>query len=313
MTTTLYTSKELSNERYHSPEFPQASGSVLAAIHADCPAAWRYGEPKESACMAEGISAHVALLEPALFESKYARGIDPADYPNALVTGKDLEGFCRDSGIKGYSGKKKEELIDFIIGLGEKVEILDIIERDHAAHCAENNIEVIPAKVFDTVKKMRDVIFLNGYGDLLADGHTEMSLINEDSDLKCRFDFVGSYGIQPVIVDYKTTSSAHPELFGAQAHRMHYWLKMALQRDLFVDYYGVEPRVILLAQSTKPPYLVQAYELTKDQIAVGREQYMEAHRLYNRCIESNAWPAYSGGIIELQTPGWAARQYQFEE
>lgn len=315
MTTTIYTSKELSNERYHSEEFPQASGSVLAAIHADCPAAWRYGEKKETACMADGIAAHVALLEPEEFEKRYVRGLDPADHPGVLITGKDLEGWCRAAGIKGFSDKKKAELIEFVLDKKQPTEIVkiwDLMVSDFEVKATENNQQVIKPEIYDTVKKMRDVIFLNGYGELLANGHTEISIINEDLDLKVRLDFAGEY-FGPVITDYKTTSSAHPEIFGAQAHRMNYWLKMALQHDLFLSYYGVEPKVILLAQSTKPPYLAQAYRMTKEQLEVGREQYRLAHKLYSQCSKENVWPAYGGDIIDLQTPGWVSRQYQFED
>jgi len=54
---------------------------------------------------------------------------------------------------------------------------------DFEAKATENNQQVIKPEIYNTVKKMRDVIFLNGYGDLLADGHTEISIINEDLDL----------------------------------------------------------------------------------------------------------------------------------
>src|SRR5690554_3424508 len=110
----IYSSEQLSNDRYHSEEFPQASGSILSEIYHDCEAAWRFGEEKESKAMSTGIAAHAAMLEPELFESTYCRGIDPDEYPDALKTNKDLEAWLKDKGIRGTSGKTKEELLNMI-------------------------------------------------------------------------------------------------------------------------------------------------------------------------------------------------------
>jgi len=307
-----YTSNELTSDRYHSEEFPQASGSILAAIHATCPAEWKYGEPKESDAMGLGTAAHAILLEHDDFARRFARGVDVNDYPDALITNKDLERWLKESGIKGYSGKSKSELIEMIEATGEHPQIFDKIEGDFLALCEENKMIVVPSKMFDAIVKMRTVIFQNGYGELLSHGETEQSVIDEEDGLKCRFDYVGVHGDDAVIVDYKTTSSAHPETFGAQALRMNYWLKMALQYDLFVKAYKVMPRVILLAQSTKAPYVAQAYEITKEQLDIGREQYQAAKRLFDRCKEANVWPAYGGNVQPLQTPSWAARQFGFD-
>lgn len=307
-------SAELTNETYHSDAYPQASGSILAIIHADCPAVLKYGEEKESKPMALGVAGHVLLLEPERFDAKFIRGLDVADYPEALVTGKDLEGWCRDGGIKGYSGKKKDDLIAWILANkspSEQVLIWDLKTLEFETEAQLKGVTVLPFETYDTVKKMRDAIFLNGYGELLKDGKTELSIIDEDSNLKCRFDFASVAG-RPIIVDYKTTTSSHPELFGRQAHNMHYWLKMAIQKELYIKAFGVEPEVVLLAQSTKKPYIPQAYFLSDEQLEIGREHYQMAHKIYEQCVKTNVWQAYGGGIQELQTPPYLAKQYGFD-
>ncbi len=304
----IYTSKELPMERYHSEEFPQASGSILAAIHADCPAAWKYGEPKETDAMSMGTVAHAMLLEPEEFDKRFVRGLSESDYLSALFTNKDLAAWLVNAGIKGSSGKTKEELIAMIDATGEQPPIWDRMVKNFTDFSEAQGLEVVPAKTYDTVQKMREVIFNNGYGELLSGGDTEVSLVNDHMGLKCRLDFVGD----SVIVDYKTTSSAHPDNFGAQALRMNYWLKMALQQDLYAAHFGEFPVMILLAQSTKPPFIAQAYEMTEEQLSIGREQYQQAKALLDRCKEAGVYPAYGGGVRQLETPGWAARQFGFE-
>lgn len=307
-------STELTNEAYHSEAYPQASGSILAVIHTDCPATLKFGEEKESKPMALGVAGHVLLLEPERFEAKFIRGLNVADYPHALVTGKDLEGWCREAGIKGYSGKVKQDLIKWILenkDPKEQVLIWDLKLLEFETDAQLQGKSVIPFETFDTVKKMREAIFLNGYGDILKDGQTELSLIDEEGNLKCRLDFA-SCGRRPIIIDYKTTTSSHPEVFGRQAHNMNYWLKMAIQKDLFIKAFGIEPEIVLLAQSTKKPYIPQAYFLTDEQLEIGREHYQMAHKIYEQCVKTNVWQAYGGGIQELQTPPYIAKQYGFD-
>ncbi len=320
MNTTLYTSSELSNERYHSAEFPQASGSQMAEIVDTCPAEYIGGERKESASLINGTGLHCCVLEPKLFKDTYARGIDASEYPEALVTGKDLEGWCRDAGIKGFSGKKKEELIAFIQAnsAGENVQILDVIIAEHAA--ANEGKIILNPDAYDMVIKMRSALKKGGY-TFTPEMQVEVSCITEI--LKCRWDILvpagemapdGTITKNGEIWDLKSTINVKPEKFGLQSEKCLYWLKMALQHDLYEQHFGVAPdRVVLLAQSKKPPYLPQAYKLTKQQLEVGRDMYMGAYALLQECQASGVWHGYGGGVIDLPTSGRAAYEFGFED
>jgi hypothetical protein len=309
MTTTLYTAKQLTADRYHSEEFPQASGSVLAAIYSTCPAQWKYGEPIESKAMAFGTASHAFLLEPGEFDSRYVRGIDPADYPDALVTGKDIESWLKECGRKGYSGKLKAELIAMAKEDPNHPPILDDIVAQHIEAAGER--AVVPFADYDTIGMMRKTIEANGYGYVFAPGggESEVSIIGDD--LKCRIDRLLNRG-NGEIWDYKTTTNVEPRAFGAQAFRMNYWLKMAVQADMFERHHGHLPdKVVLLAQSTKQPYLSVGYELTADQLNVGRKQYTGALKVLQYCNQSGNFPSYTkgGDTVELETPKWAAFEF----
>lgn len=303
----LYTSQDLPAEAYHSDKFPQVSGSILAAIHETCPAEWKYGEKKESAAMQFGTASHAALLEQDRFYSEFIRGIDPAEYPEALTTtNASMEKWLKERGIK-CSGMDKEALIDAIDATGESPVILARLYESHAKQAEETGATVVPAKDYDTIVKMRDALHRNDYDGVLKNGQVELSCIGDD--VKCRWDFVDLE--RPRIVDYKTTTSANPELFGNQAYKMNYWLKMAFQADIFEAKFGEFPEVILYAQSKKPPYIAVPYAMTAEQLQVGREQYQAAKAIYDRCVESNVWPAYGRGVQELVTPVWVAKSLGF--
>lgn len=320
MTTTLYTSAQLSNERYHSSEFPQASGSQMAEIIDTCPAEYIGAERKESAALINGTGLHCCVLEPKLFKETYARGIDASEYPEALVTGKDLEVWCRDAGIKGFSGKKKEELIAFIQAnsAGENVQIFDVIVAEHEAANAGKTI--LKPDAYDMVIKMRSALKKFGYV-FTPEMQMEVSCISEN--LKCRWDIlVPSGAISPdgtitkngEIWDLKSTVNVKPEKFGLQSEKCFYWLKMALQHDLYEQHFGVAPdRVVLLAQRKTPPYLPQAYKLTRQQLEAGRDMYMGAYEYLQECKSSGVWPGYGGGVIDLPTSGRAAYEFGFED
>jgi len=314
----IYSATQLSNDRYHSEEFPQASGSVLNAIYQDCEAAWRFGEEKESAAMSTGIAAHAAMLEPELFDATYCRGIDPDEYPDALKTNDHMKAWLKSKGIPGYSSKDKEGLLDMIdAAVSPEVPAPQIMVRMIEAEqelAILTGITVVPPKAYDTVKRMREYLFNNGYDRYINGGQSEVSLVDVDGNMKVRIDKIifhddGTYEIW----DYKTTTSAHPEKFGAQAARMGYYLKMAMQADAYEKAYGAPPaRVVLLAQSTKPPYIAQAYEMSHEQLQAGRDMYQGALKQYELSMRTNSWPAYGGGVLPLWTPPYVARDLGFE-
>lgn len=307
MTITLYTSAELSNERYHSDEFPQASGSQLFAIHERCPKAWKFGEKKESTAMAFGTMSHVMVLENSEFAKRYSRGLDIDDYPDALKTNSAMESWLKDRGVK-CSGKSKAQLIDLIKSTGENVIIWDEIVKLHAE--LNSGQIIVPPKDFDTAHKMRTALFehdLENEMYFFGGTENEVSLIGDQ--FKCRIDSISKGN---VIVDYKTTRSVSPEFFGSEALKRGYWLKMALQADLFESYFNSVPTVILYAQEKTAPYLCKPYRMTDEQLDVGRAQYQAAYNLLKECEASGKWVDY-GGLDDLPTPAWAEREYGFSD
>src|SRR5699024_5136269 len=118
----VYTPEQMSNEDYHS-EAEHVSGSALCTIHEFSPAHWRFGDKKETPALEFGIASHAALLEPDKFASEFVRGLDKDDYPNALTSDAAMKSWLKERGIKGYSTKTKQELVEMIRKTGEDVDI----------------------------------------------------------------------------------------------------------------------------------------------------------------------------------------------
>lgn len=310
MTFKVYAPDELSNEDYHS-DTEYVSGSALCKIYLDSPAAWRFGDHETTPALEFGIASHAALLEPEKFDAEFVRGLDKSDHPDALTSDTAIKSWLKEKGVKGYSNKSGDELLALVDMTGESVQIwsrlLEEFEQD------EDGKVIIKPADYDKIMQMRAVVFADEvYARRLSTGFAEYSILGELDGVKVKIrpDIMTEHG---EIWDYKTTASAKPEKFGKSAYDYGYLLKMALQHDVFAAAYGKPPSgVTLLAQEKKPPYIAQAYELTTEQLAIGRQQYKSALQLYKRCRELDSWPAYGGGMMTLQLPEFIYKKHQGE-
>ncbi|WYC18287.1 exodeoxyribonuclease 8 [Citrobacter phage vB_CfrS_K1M] len=314
----VYLNNELSNEQYHA-DTEHINGSGLWNILDRCPAAWRYKdeEDEQSKALVFGTGSHTALLEPERFDAEYARMPVVDDFPKdkdgnrtVLVTTSDMNSWAKERGIKGLSGKTKDEVIKIIQATGETVQIYDVIREE--AEKAATGKSMLEGDDYDAIMQMRAVIHANSYySSLLAGAYAEVSILGElNGELsKVRFDCLTKGGD---IIDYKTTVSAKPDEFFRHAARLGYFMKMAMQHDMFVAAYGHAPRSVnLLVQEKKAPFIPALIRLTDEQLRIGRIQLNGAMEIYKACKKANSWPGYSMGnpVIEMETPEWFKKQF----
>lgn len=308
----VYLNNELSNEQYHA-DTEHINGSGLWNLYDRCPAAWRYKdeEDEQSKALVFGTGSHTALLEPERFEAEYARMPTKEDFgAELLVTVSDMNSWAKERGIKGLSGKTKAEVIKIIRSTGEPVRIYDE-ERLFAELNAKGRI-LLEGDDYDAIMQMRAVIHANSYYSILLSGaYSEVSILGEllGESSKVRFDCLTRGGD---IIDYKTAVSAKPDEFFRHAARLGYFMKMAMQHDMFVEAYGHAPRSVnLLVQEKKSPFIPALIRLTEEQLRIGRIQLRSAMEIYKACKKANSWPGYSMGnpVIEMETPEWFKKQF----
>jgi len=308
----VYLNNELSNQEYHA-DTEHINGSGLWNILDRCPAAWRYKdeEDEQSKALVFGTGSHTALLEPERFEAEYARMPTKEDFgAELLVTVSDMNSWAKERGIKGLSGKTKAEVIKIIRSTGEPVRIYDE-ERLFAELNAKGRI-LLEGDDYDAIMQMRAVIHANSYySSLLSGAYSEVSILGEllGESSKVRFDCLTRGGD---IIDYKTAVSAKPDEFFRHAARFGYFMKMAMQHDMFVEAYGHAPRSVnLLVQEKKSPFIPALIRLTDEQLRIGRIQLRSAMEIYKACKKASSWPGYSMGnpVIEMETPEWFKKQF----
>lgn len=108
-----------------------------------------------------------------------------------------------------------------------------------------------------------------------------------------------------VLIDYKTTVDASPEVFAKRAAEYGYHLQEVWYRDGVEAYNGQQPPMVFLVQEKTAPFRVAVYELDAQARRVGRELAAAARSVFRDCTATGDWPAYDPGLVTLSLPGWA--------
>lgn len=332
-----FTNDEMPNDFYHDKEawtFDYVSGSSLGKIHSSCLAKWRFEENEPTAALEFGTQAHTNFESNELFASTYRRAPFVEDFKDAITSQAAFAAKLKSFGLTGTSGKQYPELCKIYADCGEDLNVMwieDLIAQSKAAH---DGVELVKAEDYDACVSMRKVLeSIPEYAQLMNDPAAmhELSLFGKINgvNVKVRLDYCATIsdpemikllGYNPdihpeivLILDYKTTTSANPHEFDRKAFDLGYYLKMALQRDLFVKVFE-ETRpvaVVLLTQEKKAPFLPLARPMTKEQIIHGRKQYMSVIHQYEISSRDDVWPSYANGapFVHLQTPDYIKRQH----
>lgn len=344
----VFTSAELPNEEYHNPKSWTAeytSGSNLAEIHASCPAAWKFKQRDENAKpLVFGTQSHTNFESAELFAKAYRRAPAPEDFENLITSQTALAAKLKSFGLKGTTGKQYPDLIKMMVDCGEDLNVLWLIEMIAESQARADGVELVAAKDYDACVTMRKVLesipehnacmnsptaqrelsifgTINGVKVKVRLDHVDV-VKNVEATLITGYDEKGQPIWEPiiypeaiVITDYKTTMSANPLEFPRLAFNHGYYLKMALQHDLFKKAYPEETRPVvvrLLAQEKKEPFLPLAFRMTSEQLKIGRLQYMSVINTFAVCSAHDVWPSYANGApeVDLDTPDWVRKQFK---
>lgn len=105
------------------------------------------------------------------------------------------------------------------------------------------------------------------------------------------------------ISDLKCVQDASPLRFPWQARRMGWAAQLAWYSD-GIELAGMDCRPsYLIAVENSPPFNVQVYEMTDEDMDFGRRQYEGWFTKLLECEASDNWPAYSDSILPLNVLG----------
>lgn len=141
---------------------------------------------------------------------------------------------------------------------------------------------------------------------LLTGGENEMTFVARDPEtsiwLKARTDKVHlGHG---VVVDYKTSGSAHPQDFASRVYDQGYYIQDPWYRDVIGMATGETMRqFVFVVQEPKPPYALSINTLGQQDVEWGRLQSGRAIDIFARCLASGRWPGYGRNQVTMKA--WA--------
>lgn len=336
------TSEEMSNDEYHAKDTwveDYVSGSSLSDIFSTSPASWRFSQKQPSVALEFGTQSHTNFESKELFEKTYRRAPMAEEIKDCITSQAALATKLKSFGLTGTSGKQYPELVKMMADCGEDLNVLWLIDLIEQSKAYADGVELVKAESYDSCIRMRQVLEAIPAHEACMNSPTaqrEMSIFGTIAGVKVKVrldhvDVVKDYTIYElnkqtgefewvthpevvVITDYKTTSSANPDEFNVKAFRLGYYLKMALQRDLFVKAFDEKRPVVvrLLAQEKKEPYIPLAYVMKDEQLRIGRIQYMSVLGGFKIWKETDTWPAYANNEpeVDMVTPPWVLKQYE---
>lgn len=102
-------------------------------------------------------------------------------------------------------------------------------------------------------------------------------------------------------VDLKETTSANPEFLDAQIYNQRWDIQGAAYTEALSTIHGVPATHWICAQDHKTG-LVSVRKLGEAYTEIGRQSWLKAQWLWQRCLETGVWPEY--GARNHQPPRW---------
>jgi hypothetical protein len=182
--------------------------------------------------------------------------------------------------------------------------------RDHAN---ANGMTAILAKhnvaLNQMVEAAKRFVASSEIAGIFERGKPEQTAIwKEPSGIWCRSRMDWLTDDYSIILDYKTTEDASPEVFSRQLVRMGYHIQDAFYTRGIAVLADKRPEFIFLVQETSPPFACSLAGCSALLGEIARVQAALAIALWKASIESNNWPSYEGRIAWADAPAWLISQ-----
>jgi exodeoxyribonuclease VIII len=187
--------------------------------------------------------------------------------------------------------------------------------------CAEAEINgqlVLIEEEFDNVARIRDAVFAYKTARELLENKlvAERSLFWTDKETGVRCKARPDLNTKDhLIVDVKTTVSAHPESFMRDVLKYGYHIQEAHYVDgayATHENFDIQGFVFLCIEKVEP-FACAVYRLDAATVREGLNLRNKALKTYQQCSEFGVWPSYPEGIQELRIPRFGFQTLDINE
>ena len=252
-------------------EWDAVNNSLLTVIDTKSPAhakEYRDNPREQTQAMREGEIFHTMVLEPDLFNDRYA--ISPVFNKRTKQGKADYEQWLTDIGDKK---EVSQDEVDLAKNLLEGI-------RRHSG--AKTYLDEGVAEVC--------IVWIDKITGILC---------------KARLDLV--HKAFSVIVDVKKILDASPDGFAKSLHNYRYYQQSAFYHDGMVALTKHEWSFVFVPVEKSPPFCAAVYEVNDPTLLAGRRAYQRALRKIKKCMALDEWPGYSEAEM-LDLPEWALKR-----
>lgn len=172
---------------------------------------------------------------------------------------------------------------------------------------------MITASTYAKACGMRDAVMAHPLAAryLSGPGRAEQSIFwnwSKDIPVRCRIrpDWVTGDG---VLVDLKTTKSVRPASFIKSVELFRYHVQAGFYSEGFYRAFGVPPKkFVFVAVEKIPPYHVGVFEMSIEDIRLGRKMAALDLMKYYRCTVTDQWGV--GKPEQITVSDWQYRMYE---
>jgi len=162
------------------------------------------------------------------------------------------------------------------------------------------------------VKAAREFIDTTELKGIFDAGKPEQTIIWQEQEIWCRARPDWLTNDYKIILDYKTTDSAAPEVFIRQIPRMGYDLQSEFYTRGIYRLFNLMPVFIFLAQEIDPPYACSLVSLSNAYRDIADAKVERAIQLWSDCLSTGNWPSYNPAIHYAEAPIWLLAQHEAE-
>lgn len=279
----------------------------------------RVFEEKEKPCFQLGTFAHMAFLEPRLFELiKVEPKCNQSSKDGVIVMIKFYNELL--SNDKNYVSDVEEEIPS------ERWNFSDLKDyRDHKKQkCLDLGYSFISEDMSMVIKALERNYYWYGGGiipQLLKGAYSEVSFYGKDEetglDVRVRPDYFNvkeNIGVNAVI-SFKTTRADDLGKFYYDCAKLKYELSEGMYQEVMSSITGRNFNVtIMIMLQTVEPFDVAVLFWSPDDLANGKYKYHYALSIVKDCFEKKWFPGYDAnaeegahGIIDMQLPEWSKK------